>query len=157
MDERQPTTSDQIKQSPNPQSTFLDLSEWERIVDERVKNPGSLATPDINLPTPDVKDELVKQHLMALLRQRNRQREFIFKSANHYTRVSLLFLITVVFVQVVGRIVVPNHDFQVFDGSELNWLITGVFAQIIGLLYIITRALYDEKDYKELYQDTLKH
>lgn len=116
----------------------------------RPLNPASLGKPKRN-----VKNELLKQKLLAQLDQRNQQREKIFGLAKNYCWTSLGLLIGVVVVQVFGRIFTPNHDFNVFGGSELQVLVVGVFGQFVGLLYIITKSLYDDSNYKDLFKDIL--
>ena len=68
---------------------------------------------------------------------------------------SLLFLIAIVAVQIAGRVAGPNLNFKVFDSNELQILVIGVFGQFVGLLYIITKSLYDDGNYKDLFKDML--
>lgn len=106
-------------------------------------------------PRRNVKDELLKQHIVDLLRQRNEQRKNIFKLAKRYCWTSLIFLMCIVVVQILVRVFSESHDFNLFSGNELQILVVGVFGQFVGLLYVITRSLYDDKNYTEIFKDIL--
>jgi hypothetical protein len=130
---------------------------WKEILEEDSSSlDGAPLKPDsIEEPLHSIKPELIHIRLIRLLDQRNNQRKDVFKLAKRYCWVSLAFLIVMISVQIIGRILQTNHHFDIFSGSELKFYITGVFGQFVGLLYIITKALYNEEPYKDLYKRTL--
>lgn len=104
-------------------------------------------------PQPEVKPELLQTRLITLLDQRNTQRENIFKLARNYCWAAFGLLGLMILIQIAGRCLTQRHDFNLFDGNELQFYITGVFGQFIGLLYVITKSLYNESDFKDIYKD----
>lgn len=129
------------------------LSEkWES---EALQNARPLVSTFLEQPSPNVKNELLTRRVLELLDQRNKQREKIFKLAKGYCWTSLAFLIGIVLAQFIARVFTQKHDFSIFNGNELQILVVGVFGQFVGLLYIITKALYDDSNYKEIFSNIL--
>jgi len=120
---------------------------------EAIQKAEPLDVGSLEQPQPNLKKELLLEQLNKLLTQRNDQRKKIFELAKWYCWTSLVFLIAIVCVQAAGRIAGPELNFSIFDGNELEVIVIGVFGQFVGLLYIITRSLYDDKNYKDLFRD----
>jgi hypothetical protein len=119
--------------------------------DVPVKNLKQVTERVFKTPTPEEDVTLTQQKVIDLLEQRNRQRNAVFKVASWYCAASFLFLVAIIIVQIVGRAVTADHSFSIFSGNEMEFYITGVFGQFIGLLYVITKALYDDGNLKDLY------
>jgi hypothetical protein len=106
------------------------------------------------------KEELVQSELAQsdpsflekILTQRHKQRDGIYYLAVVLAIASFIFLTSLVSVQAVGRII--SQDFSVLRGNELEVLSISVFAEILGIIGIIARAIWDDKNYKNvLYRD----
>ena len=122
---------------------------------EAVESASPLDVESLQQPQPEIKDKLIEEELIKLLKQRNGQRENIFTLAKWYCWTSLAFLIAIISIQIAGRIIGPNHHFSIFSGNELQIIVVGVFGQFVGLLYIITRSLYDDKHYKDIFKNSM--
>lgn len=118
-----------------------------------VKNAEPLKVGELEQPQTTVKDDLIRDRLIDLLDQRNRQRDKIFNLATRYCWTSLIFVIFIVFIQILCRAAGPDLDFKIFDGNELQIIVSGVFLQFVGLLYVITNSLYDDKNYIDMFKD----
>jgi|GEM_PF-2086479 len=124
---------------------------WQAVLSKAIV-PGIDLTPgELELRDPDIKSELLQQKLIDLLEQRNEQRKHIFTLARNFSWAAFGLLGLVVLAQIVMRLFF-DKSFNVFDGNELQFLVSGVFAQFVGLLFIITRSLYNDQIFKELYE-----
>ncbi len=83
-----------------------------------------------------------------ILDQRHRQRQSLFRFVVVLTTSSFGMLVVIVAVQIFMRTRV-DRNFTVFTGTEFDILSVAIFGQIIGVVYIITKALWDDKPYLE--------
>lgn len=81
-----------------------------------------------------------------LLEERRRHRHKLLKFIMGLTLASFALLSLIVIVQIGARLYFQK-PFSVFDGHELEFLISGVFGQIIGLIAIIVNSLWNDKTY----------
>ncbi|MFY9462933.1 MAG: hypothetical protein WAP52_01970 [Candidatus Sungiibacteriota bacterium] len=84
-----------------------------------------------------------------ILEEREAQRKRVFDLAIHTSHAVLGFLIAIIALQAVYRIVTGNPNFSFFSGHELEVFSVGVFSQIIGLVYMIAKRLWDDSTYKK--------
>lgn len=118
------------------EKSFRLNSNIERIISDsfEVKN-GELSKPQTS-------------QLKEILEQRKRQRDQVLKFTKIITYISLAFLILLILIQTLVRIFKDPH-FLIVDEFELQILSAGVFGQIIGVIYVITKSLWDDKTYME--------
>ena len=95
--------------------------------------------------TPIVEPSPPEDPLMALLNERKRQREPLLKFIKGLTISSLLLLVGMIVCQGTARLWMP--DFSIFSGNEFEILVAGVFGEIIGLIYVIVKSLWDDTSY----------
>lgn len=142
------------KLTPDELEALRNRWSYATVTDDAIEAAQSIEEDELERPQSYIKDRLVHEKLLDQLTQRNEQRNKIFRLATWYCWVSLLLLVVIVDVQITGRIV--TRDFSVFDGNELQILVVGVFGQFVGLLYIITKSLYDDKNFKDLFKGNMK-
>ena len=80
-----------------------------------------------------------------ILKQRREHREKILKFVQKLTWLSFGLLSFVVLLQSIVRL--WNPSFSPVDRYELEILSAAVFGQIIGVIYLITKSLWDDKNY----------
>ena len=85
--------------------------------------------------------------LEKILSERQTQRKIILWYALGLTALAFLALMGLVFWQAAIR--ASGSNATLFPGKELEVLSVAVFGQIIGVIYIITRSLWDDKNYIE--------
>lgn len=100
---------------------------------------GPLEVRPPKLPPPSHKDQ-IDTELRKLLKQRRWQRFAILTFSIALTIASFLFLVS-------GNIV-----FHTLKGTELDVVAVSVFGQIIAVIAIITKSLWDDKNYMELFR-----
>lgn len=100
----------------------------------RVKNRDSFKAP--------------KDFAIRILSERENQRDIVFKFSMTSSRATLCFLIGLITLQVLYRILVDNNG-TLLNGYELEIFSVGVFGQVIGLIYIIAKRLWDDSVYKD--------
>ena len=154
------TEQDELKPNgfrltPEQLSALMDKWSKPEHQEQALESAEPLKVDELEQPQVIVKDDLIRQRILRILDQRNKQRRKIFNLAKHYCWTSLIFLIIIVSVQIIYRVVNPGSDFKIFDGNELQIIVAGVFGQFVGLLYIITKSLYDDTNYKDLFKDSV--
>lgn len=82
-----------------------------------------------------------------ILEERQRQREKVFSFAIHSSHATLVFLVVLIAIQSFYRIFTQDFTFSFFSGYELEVFSVGVFSQVIGLVYIIAKRLWDDSTY----------
>lgn len=80
-----------------------------------------------------------------ILRERRGQRKWVFWLAILSTISSLLFLY-------VFLIIAAQYKLQINSG-EIEVLSASILGQVVGLVYIIARAIWDDSNYKDFYSD----
>lgn len=85
--------------------------------------------------------------LEKILTERQGQRKIILWYSLGLTVAAFLALMGLVFWQAAIRS--SGSNATLFPGKELEVLSVAVFGQIIGVIYIITRSLWDDKNYIE--------
>lgn len=91
------------------------------------------------------KNSKLQKRLEEILEQRAEQRKDVLKFSKILTGFSLGLLAFLCILQAIVRL--QNPEFRIFDGIEFQLLVTGVFGQIIGVIYIISRSLWNDKNY----------
>lgn len=91
------------------------------------------------------KNNQFQKKLQEILEQRAEQRKDVLKFSKILTGFSLGLLIFLCLLQSIVRIYQPA--FKIFDGVEFQLLVAGVFGQVIGVVYIISRSLWNDKNY----------
>lgn len=86
--------------------------------------------------------------LSDILKQRREHREKILNFVQRLTWLSFSLLASIVCLQSIVRMFF-NPAFSVVDSFELEILSVSVFGQIIGVIYIITRSLWDDRNYMD--------
>jgi len=113
----------------------------EELSKESVKPAGQMDILASNSSQPN--------RLDTLLRERKEHKDKLLKYILDLTSRSLLLLFLIVCGQIFMRTAGGQPHFSVFDGHELEVIITGVFGQAIGLILVIVRSLWDDKNYLE--------
>lgn len=85
--------------------------------------------------------------LVGLLGERESHRQTLFNFACYLTIASFYLLAGIVIVQMFQR-VWGNETFEVVDSTTFNILAVSVFGQIVGVIYIIAKALWDGKEFE---------
>ncbi len=80
-----------------------------------------------------------------ILNERKTQREKLLDFIIGLTAISLCMLIFCVFIQAITRLWI--HDYEIFEPSVFHFIITGVFGEMIGLIYVIVKSLWDDSKY----------
>ena len=84
--------------------------------------------------------------IATILDERRNQRRVVFKFAIYSSCSMLIFLVLIVAGQSWYRFFY-NPNFSFFSGYELQVFSVGVFSQVIGLIYIIAKRLWDDSTY----------
>ncbi len=90
-----------------------------------------------------------KDWATTILIERQDQRRKVFNFSIGASNASLSFLVGIIALQAIYRIINNNSNFSFFSGAELEVLSVGVFGQVIGLMYIIAKKLWDDSIYKD--------
>jgi uncharacterized membrane protein len=106
---------------------------------------GSLKIAEANSgdfsPTGKLSPELV-----SILSQRLGQREKLFSFAVYSSILTLLLLVGAIVIQISVR-VFGNENFEVMSSQALQVLSVSVFGQMVGIVLVIAKALWNDKDY----------
>lgn len=90
----------------------------------------------------------ISPELADILKQRKHQRDTILIFSMKLTWASFGFLVLLISAQSLLKIW-KGPAFFLLEHSELEILSVAVFGQIIGVIYIITRSLWDDRTYLE--------
>ncbi|MEK7594436.1 MAG: hypothetical protein AAB436_02250 [Patescibacteria group bacterium] len=101
------------------------------------KPKGKLAKPD-----PTVDGEIPR-----IFKQAYDHRNLLVYFYIVYTIGFTVFVLALIGVQAVLRVRWHDPDFEVVPLGALNLLLTGMFAQFIGLLTIVTKRVWDYKPF----------
>jgi hypothetical protein len=99
------------------------------------------ATTVTDLPSPNNED---KSHVDKILNQRYSQREHLLQFYIIFTAISFGVVVLVLSFQGIFKI---TKEIEIFSIEEFQIVVGGLFVQILGVLYIITKALWNDKDY----------
>jgi len=97
-----------------------------------------LTVKELAKPDPTVEEEVAKIYTQART-HRNRLVNFYII----YTIFFTIFVIGLIAWQAYIRVKLKSSDFQIAPQWALNLLVTGMFAQFIGLLTIVTQRVWD--------------
>ena len=95
---------------------------------------------------PDIENPSVLDPLQELFGERKDQRKRLLDFIVRLTVASFCLLVSIVVIQTIFRMF-DRQNFTILSGHELEVLVTGVFGQIIGLIYVIVKSLWDDKNY----------
>ena len=90
--------------------------------------------------------------LRKVLKQRHEHRAIVFWFSIVATGLTLSLLLIAIGFQAWVRFRYGNN-FTLFQGYELEILSVGVFAQFIGVIAIITKSLWDDSPYKDIWPE----
>lgn len=124
---------------------IADSDEHLRAIAEAVKTRFEGAVPADKANEQDIESPSVSSELKKLLNERRVQRGIIFRLSIILTVGAFLFLLTLIAVQAILRL--DNQSFSFFNGHELEVLSISVFGQVVGIIYIIAKALWDDSNY----------
>lgn len=82
-------------------------------------------------------------------RQRHKQRDRIMSFSLKISGWSTVFLWILIVVQAVVRIF-DDKGFEIIDAQSFKIISSAVISQSFGIVFIITKALWNDKDYKQL-------
>ena len=85
-------------------------------------------------------------NIQKILEQRNSQRGKLFHFATFLSEWSFLLIVTIILCQTIVRLT-KDPKFEVLDGAQFNVLTVGVFGQIISVILVITRSLWNDQNY----------
>lgn len=87
------------------------------------------------------------QMLSNLMDERKDNRKEMLKHVLWLTYLSFGLLAMIVFAQGTMRIVTDAKDFTLLDNYQLNIFAVSVFGQMIGVIVIIVKSLWDDENY----------
>lgn len=90
-----------------------------------------------------------------LAEQRQYQRKTLFTFAITSSAVSLIILLILIVLQAVARLV-KGPAFSLLAGYEFEVLSVSIFGQLVGIVAIIAKALWDETPFKDLLLEQYK-
>lgn len=130
------------------------VDETQQLYDQLVKGL-QLSKKQLSEPDPTIESEVTKIYSQAR-EHRNRLVWFYIS----YTILFTLFVLSVIVWEGYERVHLRDHKFEVVPQWALNLLVTGMFAQFIGLLKVVTERVWDFKEllahyYQMKSQDTL--
>lgn len=106
----------------------------------KVKSKENLTdSQEISLPKRKTQD------IDNLLEERRNQREKLLKFICILAILSFTLLSCIVIMQSIVRIYIPSY--KILEGNQLEILIVGVFGEVISLIYIIVKSLWDDSKY----------
>lgn len=114
--------------------------ELKRQISE-IQDQLSSATVVTDLPSPKDDDQ---SPVDKILNQRYSQRKHLLL---FYLILTGLSFAVVIFVLIFQGYYKVTKEVEVFSTEEFQIVVGGLFVQILGLLYIITKALWNDKDY----------
>jgi len=85
-----------------------------------------------------------------IFEQRHSQRVVLFRFAIFTTSILLFILISSFLLQLYFRIVYDVND--LFDPVYLNIFTVSVFGEVIGVIYIIAKSLWNDEAYKDYFK-----
>jgi len=108
-----------------------------------IKNIGSikLSSDELSAPDPTVESEVTQIYTQARV-HRNRLVWFYIG----YTICFTLFVLALITWEGYERIHLKDPSFEILPQWGLDLLVTGMFAQFIGLLKIVTERVWDFKE-----------
>lgn len=119
----------------------------KELFEKLLKSEGGVEVSNNDVPNPD------PSFLKEIMKQRREQRDGIYSLAILLTKCSFMFLVGLYVAQALGRIIVAQ-DFNILQGYELEIFTAAVFVEIIGIIGIIAKAIWDDRNYKNMiYKD----
>lgn len=109
------------------------------------ENGYALVLKEVELETPEFPKKS-NGLLNDLLKERREHREKLLKFVRWLTMAAFSLLALIIISQGIVRIF-DNPSFTILDDNQLNILVVGVFGQIIGVVCIIVKSLWDDKSY----------
>jgi hypothetical protein len=97
-----------------------------------------LSTREIAKPDPTIETEVT-----AIFTQARKHRSWLVYFYIIYTIIFTLFVFYIIQKQADTRIKLNNSNFEIIPQWALNLLVTGMFAQFVGLPTIITKRVWD--------------
>lgn len=93
--------------------------------------------------------------LEEILKQRRDHRDRLLGSMTKLMWASFLLLASLLGIQSLVRIIfIPYlQDFTLLDGWQLQILSVSIFGQIVAVVFVISKALWDDKNYMDLFKD----
>lgn len=88
-----------------------------------------------------------QQMLSNLMDERRDNRREMLKHVLGLTYLSFGLLACIVFTQGLMRILTPMRDFTLLDNYQLNIFAVSVFGQMIGVIIVIVKSLWDDEKY----------
>lgn len=116
-------------------------SELEALIEKMASRQASIE--EFSQPDP--------QSVGNILRERKVQRKIVFYFAIGSAVVSFLLLFAIITIQSYVRIF-TDHQFTLLNGYELEVLSVSIFGQILGIIYIIAKSIWDDSMFKDFYK-----
>ncbi len=92
-------------------------------------------------------DQTLEEEVTKIYKQARRHRSLLVYFYVLYTIIFTIFVLALIHWQGEVRVKWHNPDFEVVPQGGLNLLLTGMFAQFIGLLTIVTKRVWDYKPF----------
>ena len=122
---------------------YKGTANWEEIIRSLGQGQGDeLEESEYSKPDVDVYSNL--------LNERKEQRNVLFSFSRRLVAYSLCFLLGIISIQSAIRIGTQYHDFILLSERTIEILAVSVFGNAIGVIYIITRRLWDDTPYLDL-------
>lgn len=122
------------------------LKEWKDEPEKKLREATQEEQPAGNIVEPPKSSP----HKEKYFKQRHNQREIIFWFIVILTGLSFLSFICVVGLQSYVRVWGGDSRFELLSDGQMQIFGVSVFAQIIGLMFVITKALWDNKDLEKM-------
>lgn len=122
----------------------MDEKKPNSLEDQKIKEYLNSTTATKSQAT-DFSKSTISSELRELLDQRKAHRNVLLTWLLKLTTASFILLAVLVIFQAIARLY--DKTYTVFTGMEFQILAVSVFGQIIGVVYIISKSLWDDKDY----------
>lgn len=116
----------------------------EKEVKELIKD-GKDALVASEISTPEI------HPLDKIFEQRRQHRDKVLTSITHLMWGSFILLASLLGIQTLMRIFVCP-SFTIIDNTALQVLSVSVFGEVVAVVYVISKALWDDKNYMELFK-----
>jgi hypothetical protein len=117
------------------------LDDLQKLFDQYIQsaNTQQLVSTEIKEPDPSALDKI--------WHQRHGQRDRLFNFALNLTNACFIFLVCITFFQMWSQLAFQR---DLLTGYELEVLSVSVFGQIIAVVIIIAKSIWDDKPYSNM-------
>lgn len=135
------TEKQNITDEPQTPDQATQIETVEGLIENK---SDEVVSSDLSSPEPHPLDDIFKQ--------RHDHRNKVLSSILNLLWASFWLLAGILITQSLIRIFC-NSQFVLLDEITLRIIAVSIFGQVIGVVYVITRSLFDDKIYMDLFKD----